>query len=102
MQKYKMLGVYKNLCCILECLIPFDKLDLDNLQTSDFVHSSTDWNGCDYIERTLEKRRYIITGERITLKKPLIFRGVDHDMWHDYEWTFKIEEIWNIKQNKAE
>ena len=44
MNKHTMLGVNGNYCCILHCLLPFDELDLDKLESSDFTHKSTNWS----------------------------------------------------------
>ena len=49
MTKHTMLGVNGNYCCILHCLLPFDELDLDKLESSDFTCDSTNWNGRDTI-----------------------------------------------------
>lgn len=95
MKKNIMLGVDSktNHCCKLACFIPFDDLDLDNLEESDFVHEATNWNGQDEIERTLGFIKMKQTGYKLTLNKPLVFTGVDYDCGHEYSWRFAVDEI---------
>lgn len=95
MTKYTMLGVnaVSLKCCLLSCLIPFDKLDVKNLETSDFKHDCTDWGGCDTIPRTLSTKGLKQTGSAIKLENPLSFSGTDSDMGCEHQWTFNIDEI---------
>lgn len=99
MIKYKMLGVNGNgtKCCILNCLLPYSKLDFEHLEVSDFKHDSTNWCGCDDISRTIQLEQFELTGNSVKLKEPLVFRGVDYDMGHEYPWTFTVREICEIK-----
>lgn len=98
MKKHTMLGVNENKCCILECLIGFNNLDINDLTEDDFVHNSTNWNGCDEIERTLTLKGYKPTGHRIALKEPVIFRGSDSDCGNQYPWRFDVNEIWELEE----
>ena len=104
MKKHVMLGVKDEygLCCILRCLLPFDQLSAEDVQSDDFVHDSTNWNGCDRIERTLGILQTEPTGRRIMLNPPVIFCGVDHDMGHEYSWGFTVDEIWELKEDIRE
>lgn len=99
MKKHVMLGVYSpgNTCCVLICLLPFDKLEPDDLEPSDFRHYSTNWCGCDSIERTLELRHLSLTGREFKLKKPLQFHGEDHDCGHVYPWTMLVDTIKEVQ-----
>lgn len=100
MKKYTMLGVNTATlsCCLLECLIQFDNLDVDNLESSDFNHYATNWNGCDSIPRTLSLKNFKQTGNKILLKHPISFTGSDLDMGHSYDWTFTIQEIRELER----
>lgn len=101
MKRYRTLGVYSpgNTCCILSCLLPFDELDPDNLESSDFRHSSTNWCGCDSVDRTLAVEHLSLTGREIKLKKPLHFYGEDHDCGHIYPWSMSIDTIKEVKRD---
>lgn len=95
-----MLGVRGSQCCVLTCLLPFEKLIGEKLSRSDFNHYSTDWNGRDDIERTLSIEKLKPTGRKIELEKPIYFRGYDTDMGHRYDWSFPVLEIWEVKNKK--
>lgn len=96
MTKHTMLGVNGNYCCILHCLLPFDELDLDKLESSDFTCNSTNWNGRDTIERTLALMKMKKTGRKYELKSPLVYMGNDYDCGHVYHWKFEVTEIWEV------
>lgn len=97
MKKHIMLGVKnKQFCCVLECLIPFSGLIQDQIEASDFNHDSTNWGGCDKIQRTIEIKKLKLTGNIITLQSPITFYGEDHDMGHTYPWSFDINEIYEV------
>lgn len=95
MKKYKFLGMNTadNKCCVLSCMIPFDKLIPDELEASDFSHYSTNWGGRDDIERTLKLEGLQLTGKKILLKEPLAFSGEDHDSGFRYGWTISVDVI---------
>jgi len=97
MKKHTMLGVNKNECCILTCLIPFNNLAPNEIEASDFVHRSTNWNGRDKIERTLDVVQMKQTGNVIVLDSPIVFRGADKDWGHTYRWSFEVNEIHELE-----
>lgn len=99
MTKHTMLGVNGNYCCILHCLLPFDELDLDKLESSDFTCDSTNWNGRDTVERTLALMKMKKTGRYYKLETPLIFVGNDCDCGYVYPWEFEVTEIWEVENN---
>ena len=99
MTKHTMLGVNGNYCCILHCLLPFDELDLDKLESSDFTCDSTNWNGRDTIERTLTLMELKKTGRKYELKSPFVYIGNDCDCGHMYPWKFEVTEIWEVANN---
>lgn len=92
MRRYTFLGINRERTrgCLLTCLLPFDQLEADDLQSSDFKHTATNWNGCDDIDRTLSLYHLHQTGREMTLPKPLVFHGTDLDMGHHYEWAFPV------------
>ena len=97
MKKHIMLGVKNNrLCCVLECLIPFSGLIPGEIEASDFKHSSTNWSGCDAIQRTIEIMKLKLTGNTISLPSPITFYGEDYDMGHKYPWSFDVNEIYEV------
>lgn len=100
MKKHMMLGVNGDECCELVCLIPFDNLIANKIESSDFVHRSTNWNGHDKIERTLSIIQMKQTGNVIVLDDPIVFRGFDNDWGHSYEWRFKVNEIHELINEK--
>ena len=79
--------------------MPIDELDLDKLESSDFTHKSTNWCGCDTIERTLALMKMKKTGRYYKLETPLIFMGNDCDCGHVYHWKFEVTEIWEVTNN---
>lgn len=95
-KKYKMLGVNTEYltCCVLESLLPFDAIIVkEDIEATDFTHSSTNWNGCDSIPRTLWCMGMKETGRKFKLKYEIIFAGTDGDMGTYYDWTFPVDEI---------
>ena len=96
MTKHTMLGVNGNYCCILHCLFPFDELDLDKLESSDFTHKSTNWCDSRALRRTLALMKMKKTGRYYKLETPLIFMGNDCDCGHVYPWEFEVTEIWEV------
>ena len=70
------------------------------LSSQDFRHDSTNWNGCDDISRTLKLRNLRLTGREIILPRPIVFRGVDPDMGHHYNWTYPVSIIAETEMNE--
>lgn len=93
MKKNVFLGVGRgDRCCVLRTFADYNTLsaNINSIETDDFVHSSTDWSGCDYLERTLKIEKLKLTGREIMLKTPLIFCGTDNDMGHACDWEFLV------------
>lgn len=97
MKEYTYLGRTRNgACCILKSLLPKNEIIANALELKPrhFVHSSTNWGGCDDFDRVCEKKHLKATGEELDLSKnPLTFKGVDHDMGHEYSWQISVERI---------
>lgn len=98
MKKHTMLGVNGDDCCLLLCLLKYEDLDFEDLAASDFIHSCTNWSGCDKIKRTLELRKLSLTGNYTELEKPLVFTGSDIDWGKYYPWEFKVKEIFEVQE----
>lgn len=97
MNKNVFLGLDKSgkYCCLLKTLASMEmiKNNLAELDESDFVHDSTNWNGCDETERTLEIKNLEIVGKPLFLPHALIFSGYDYDHGHEYQWEFAVTKI---------
>ena len=98
MNKNIVLGINKNECCILKTLASFHKIEVEKnfLEESDFEHSSTNWSGKDDTARTVELNEYHLTGKRVILDKPLIFKGKNPDHGKEYDWKFEVLELWEV------
>lgn len=73
-----------------EQIVNRDKKEV--LSNLSFTDHSTNWSGCDDIERICDIKN-IKCVDRIELTKPLVFRGSDYDSGHTYEWSIKVVEI---------
>lgn len=101
MKKYRYLGVSSGRCCVLSSLASFDSLSehRNEIEANDFVYEdATNWGGSDDIERTLRVKGIRQTGRKIVLPHSVLFSGTDYDMGHEYGWTFKVDEIWELKE----
>ena len=80
--------------CYTTFLIPSE------LEPSDFIHSATNWGGCDMIERTLDAIRKKPTGQKHILVDPIRFYGADYDRGMSCPWHFKVDEIWELEPDE--
>ena len=87
-------------CCVLKSLADFDQLcaNANDIVSDDFVHSSTNWSGCDEVQRTLRIKGLELNKRILKLPKPIIFCGRDYDMGHTYPWSFKVLYIYETNQ----
>lgn len=102
MKKNIFLGVNDyGMCCLLETFLSFDQLckNSEDISSNDFSHSSTNWSGCDNIQRTLNIRHLTLNNKIIKLSKKIFFYGKDYDHGHEYDWKFGISYIYDIKNN---
>lgn len=95
MKKHIMLGVKAdtNRCCILYCLLPFNMLVPDEIETGDFGYEATNWCGNDDIQRTLSILNRELTGNSIKLPNPITVYGADNDSGLEHRWQFSFNEI---------
>lgn len=96
---YLGVGSDGNECCVLKTAFSFASLGRDSaaIEPDDFVHSATNWGGCDTISRTLSLRGLSLTGRKIKLPRPITYYGMDHDCGREYSWRFDVSEIWETK-----
>lgn len=100
MKKNYFLGVNSNnRCCVLTSLASFDMLmeNKNDIDSSDFNYSATNWCGCDDIDRTCKLRNLHPTGRVLKLSKGITHEGVDHDYGHEYPWAFTFDQIMEVK-----
>ena len=95
MRKHVYVGLRGNMACMLESIADFDYLESHSaeLEESDFVHSSTNWHGCDTLERLLSLNNLHVTGRALMPGRPLVFCGVDYDHGHEDGWSFRVNMI---------
>lgn len=97
MKKTRFIGFDKtgNYCCLLKSPLSFEQIkdNLYDLEVDDFIHRSTNWNGCDSLERILTFQGLRLTGRSVDLPQELVFEGEDHDMGHSYQWSFSVTRI---------
>ena len=81
--------------CILSSIATFDSLvkNANDVEASDFVHSSTNWGGKDSLERTLSLEHLSLTGRELSLPRPIVFTGSDYDSGHNYDWQCNVVKI---------
>lgn len=99
MKKNVYLGTNGDMACILRSIADFDTLSehAEEIESSDFIHGSTNWNGRDTIERTCELEGFNLTGRKISLSNPIRFYGTDYDMGHEYGWEFRVDTIYEVE-----
>lgn len=87
-------------CCVLYSIADWNRLEseVDDLCSSDFEHYSTNWNGRDYIGRTLQLEDLKPTGRALKLKKPIAFTGYDTDHFGSSDWKFTIDTILEVEK----
>lgn len=81
-------------CCILKTFLSFKQMseNAKDIEASDFLHESTNWNGRDEVKRTLKIKNWKID-HCIILPQPIIFSGSDYDTGYEYPWTFVVASI---------
>ena len=100
MRKDMMLGVNSksNRCCILLCLVSFERIVSSEVEATDFTHDATNWCGNDEIKRTLKLINMKQTGKKIVLDKSIVFHGSDYDWGREYPWQFEVDEIHELEK----
>lgn len=66
--------------------------DKEVLSSLSFTDHSTNWSGCDDIERICDIKNIKLV-DSIKLTKPLKFYGSDYDSGHTYNWSIQVVEI---------
>ena len=83
-----------NKCCIIKSNASYKMLE-ENYDLYKVEYDSTNWCGCDKLERTLELRKIKLTGNKFNHKETV--RGTDYDCGYDYPWTFKFDKIYEVE-----
>lgn len=89
----------KNLCTCIYSYATFKQLE-ENYMIYHKDYSSTNWNGCDEVKRTLELKNLKLTGK--TFKHMEVVVGVDHDMGHEYDWRFLFDTVMEVEKPKKD
>lgn len=77
-------------CTCIYCCATFEQLK-ENYALYDKEYHSTNWAGCDDIERTLEINNIKLTGNEFAQYEEI--KGVDHDWGHIYDWCFTFDTV---------
>ena len=83
-------------CCIIKSKASYDMLK-ENYDLYKVQYDSTNWCGCDDVERTLGLRNIKLTDKSFNHKETV--RGSDYDHGHDYPWTFKFDIVYEVEDN---
>ena len=84
-----------NRCQYIESMATFDELKNDfALYNKNF--NSTNWCGCDTVERTCREKHLLLTGREF--KQSIHNSGEDNDMGHSYYWEFNADIIREVKE----
>lgn len=99
--RYMYLGITpNNKAIILESDLSPEQIvnrnDLGILFGNSFTYYSTNWGGCDDINRVCQLKKIEIT-DIILLDEPLTFYGSDYDWGHEYDWSVVVDEIDTIQ-----
>lgn len=95
MRKNVYVGTRGKMACVLESIACFDNLvaHAEEVEESDFVHSATNWGGCDDLERLLGLEGLCLTGRSFKPGRNLVFCGVDYDHGVENGWHFRVDTI---------
>ena len=83
-------------CCVIKSKASYKMLK-ENYNLYKVEYDSTNWCGCDDVERTLGLRNIKLTNKSFNHKETV--RGTDYDHGHDYPWTFKFDIVYEVEDN---
>ena len=83
-------------CCVIKSKASYKMLK-ENYDLYKVEYDSTNWCGCDDVERTLGLRNIKLTDKSFNHKETV--RGTDYDHGHDYPWTFKFDIVYEVEDN---
>ena len=81
-------------CCVIKSKASYKMLK-ENYDLYKVEYDSTNWCGCDDVERTLGLRKIKLTDKSFNHKETV--RGTDYDHGHDYPWTFKFDIVYEVE-----
>ena len=81
-------------CCVIKSKASYKMLK-ENYDLYKVEYDSTNWCGCDDVERTLGLRNIKLTDKSFNHKETV--RGTDYDHGHDYPWTFKFDIVYEVE-----
>lgn len=92
MKHYHYLGCFGGYCCVIESLVQIT--EENSAEVLPFCKiSSTNWGGCDKIERTLEKENLEFVGDCITLRESYAYMYEDYDNGHRLVGNFRFNRV---------
>ena len=83
-------------CCIIKSNASYKMLK-ENYDLYKVEYYSTNWCGCDDVERTLGLGNIKLTDKSFKHKETV--SGTDYDHGHDYPWTFKFDIVYEVEDN---
>ena len=83
-------------CCVIKSNASYKMLK-ENYDLYKVEYDSTNWCGCDDVERTLGLRNIKLTDKSFNHKETV--RGTDYDHGHDYPWTVKFDIVYEVEDN---
>lgn len=90
--------------CVLSSAYTYKDLltHVDNIETHDFTHLSTDLSGHDNINHTLTVCNLRKTGRKIKLFSPLKFKGFDVIDDCVRLWDIEVRELLEVEEGESD
>lgn len=101
MKKHTFVGITSTgKACKLDSAYDFNQLkeNTDQIERQDFIHDSSNWSGCDDVDRALKIFKVKMTSDHIHLNTPIEISGCDYDCGHSYPWSITITDIYNTEE----
>lgn len=99
MEKIVALGLNEEKkCTCIYSEASFEEL-CSNFDAYSKRYASTNWNGSDYFDRTLELEslRPAKNVNLVKLPNPIIVEGTDYDCGHEYNWSFTFDSLVKVE-----
>lgn len=98
MKHYHYLGCSGVYCCVIESLVQIT--EENSAEVLPFCKiSSTNWGGCDKIERTREKENLEFVGDYIPLRESYAYTYEDYDYCHRLVGTFRFNKLQEVTRH---
>ena len=98
MKHYHYLGCYGGYCCVIESLIRLTEENSAEVLPFCKIHS-TNWGGCDNIDRTCEKENLEIVGDYIYLTESYTYMYEDNDNGHRWVGNFRFNKLQEVTRH---